>query len=237
MLGDEDRLRIREAQRKEVLLKDGSVHNCEGAAYKPLMGVGPDIRYHCTICGRVFSPSNGVFRETGRIDLEAMNDPDLRKVKAGPMSPQSELQAPTSEARPKSLREQFMKELGLVPPEIWAARAVTHNMQRYSNSADHPKILWDPDTRKELMVRNSGRTTTILFGCLVTMHLGKPVRFAATYREWEYSCVSRVREWADQLSIDPDLIIANRVWEDSARFPGQDNRVNSAKLYSDHPRF
>lgn len=60
----------RPARKDEVLLEDGSVHDCEGAVYCPLALIDAK-RYYCRKCGRVFVERDGVFKANGQVIEES----------------------------------------------------------------------------------------------------------------------------------------------------------------------
>jgi len=126
----------------------------------------------------------------------------------------------------QKVAEGIMKELQLLPWELWEAKAIARNLDVFQPQLGDP---WDPKVKRELTTRGIGRTTRILIGCLVEMFKGREVYFSAKDRTWELSCVGQIKKWAERLpGIDPGLIRPHN------RGNEQHTRAKGSKLYVDH---
>ena len=126
----------------------------------------------------------------------------------------------------QKVAEGIMQELGLLPWELWEAKAIVFNLENFGPQWGSP---WDPRVKRDMLTRGTGRTTKILIGCLVEMFKGREVYFSAKNMDWERDCVGQVKRWAEQLpGIDPDLIRPHRLGN------SQHQRAKGSKLYIDH---
>lgn len=122
------------------------------------------------------------------------------------------------------LAEDMMKKLGLLPWELWEAKAIVFNLENFAPQWGDP---WDNRVKRDLTTRGTGRTHKILIGCLVEMAKGRQVYFSAKNWDWEKDCVCQVKDWASKLGIDTELIRPHQRGN-------QNTRPKGAKLYIDH---
>jgi len=122
--------------------------------------------------------------------------------------------------------EALMEEMGMLPPELWEAKAIVHNMEDLGPTLGHQ---WHPTTRVDLARRRTGRTTQILLGGLVEALQGKTVFIVAHDESWECKMADQLREWVVRFEGDPELVWPMRV----ARKKG-DRQNGKSKVIVDH---